>query len=49
MKKMIFLALGAAALYQAAKYFKIESWADLSKLAVDKFGSLKNMTYAKAN
>lgn len=32
MKTTILLALTAAALYQAAKYFKVESLADLKKL-----------------
>lgn len=46
MKKLIFLALGAAALYQAAKYFKIESLADLTKLAGEKFSGLRSMVHA---
>ncbi|MGZ3899996.1 MAG: hypothetical protein ACXVNM_02830 [Bacteroidia bacterium] len=32
MKKLILITIGAAALYQVAKYYKINSWEDVKKL-----------------
>lgn len=46
MKKMIFLAIGAAALYGTAKYFGISSWADLKNRLVPKLREFKDLVYA---
>jgi hypothetical protein len=45
MKKIIFLAIGVTALYQVAKYFKIDSWSDLVKVLSPKMQELKSMIY----
>ena len=43
---MIFLAIGAAALYQAAKYFEISSWTDLKEKLLPKLDEFKNLVSA---
>ncbi len=48
MKKLIFLALGAAVLYRVAKYLEISSWADLKNTLVPKLKEFKDLAYAKA-
>ena len=43
---MIFLVLGAAVLYRAAKYFEISSWADFKDKLVPKLKEFKDLVYA---
>jgi hypothetical protein len=47
MKKLIFLAIGAAVLYRAAKYFGISSWADLKEKLLPQLKEIKDLAFAK--
>ena len=46
MKKLILLTVGAAALYQVAKYFEISSWTDVKEKLVPKLKEFKDLVYA---
>jgi hypothetical protein len=46
MKKWIYLTIGAAVLYQVAKYFEISSWADLKEKLVPKIKEFKDLVYS---
>ena len=43
---MIFLAIGAAVLYRAAKYFEISSWADFKEKLAPQLKEFKDLVYA---
>ncbi len=47
MKKLIFLALGAAVLYRAAKYLEISSWADFKEKLFPQLKELNGLVSAK--
>jgi hypothetical protein len=46
MKKLIFMAIGAVALYRVAKYLGINSWSDVRTKAVPKLVELRNLVYS---
>jgi hypothetical protein len=46
MKKLMYMAIGAVAVYQLAKYLGINSWSDVRTKAVPKLAELKNLVYS---